>query len=204
MLKIGLTGGIASGKSLASQYFRSLKIEVIDADLIAHQLFEAGSPHLTKLKNHFGGKVFTTSGELDRKLLRNIVFSDPKALAWLNAFTHPLVAIEMERELLASTSPYVVLDIPLLINKQGVIPEHLATKIDRVLVIESSVKTQLKRLTTRNSITTSDAMKIIETQSSWKQKIALADDVIENNGSTESLKTKIEELHQRYLSMLDK
>ena len=203
MLKIGLTGGIASGKSLASQYFADLGIDVIDADKIARDLFKRGSPHLIPLTAHFGEDIFDAQGELQRKKLGRVVFSQQNELQWLNEFTHPLISAEMARQIeqVETTAPaYVILDIPLLVKENGEIPAYLNQLIDRVLVIATDLPTQLARLMARDRISDKEAMMIIDNQSSWTQKLACADDVINNNDDQKTLKERVSAMHQNYLS----
>jgi dephospho-CoA kinase len=199
MLKIGLTGGIASGKSQVCRYFTELGIEVIDSDKVARELFKPKSAHLEKLKAQFGEQIFLSNGELDRKALGKIVFSDQQLLDWLNQFTHPLINTEMKRQLANSQSAYVVLDIPLLINKQGNIPEHLNSLIDRVLVINTDLETQIDRILKRDRISEKEALNIINAQSTIQQKLLLADDIINNNASLQELNQQVNRLHEQYL-----
>jgi len=201
MLKIGLTGGIASGKSQVSQYFMELGIDVIDSDQIARDLFKAHSPHLQNLRNQFGNDIFYPSGELDRKALGKIVFADESHLKWLNEFTHPLINQQMKAQLLRSKSEYVVLDIPLLIDKNGEIPEHLKNLIERVLVVEVSQQTQIERIRKRDQLSKQQALNIINSQSSSEQKRSLADDIIDNSSTLDDLKRRVKELHLQYLTI---
>jgi len=203
MLKIGLTGGIASGKSLASRYFSELGIDLVDADKIAKDLFETASPHLISLKTHFGEAIFDQQGELKRKALGKIVFSNPDELQWLNEFTHPLIRAQMMQQIdqVAKTNArYLILDIPLLVRTNGEIPPHLNSLIDRVLVITTDLPTQLSRLMARDKIKEPEAMKIINSQSTWEQKLACADDVINNNGNRKTLKQQVTSMHHKYLA----
>lgn len=206
MLTIGLTGGIASGKSLVSQYFKDLNIDIVDSDKIAKDLFKENSPHLKPLKIKFGDSIFIENNnkkmiELDRKALGKIVFSDPEKLTWLNNFTHPLINAEMKKQLSKANSDYVILDIPLLITKEGVIPKHLGDLIDKVLVIRTTLENQIERVIKRDYISEEQALNIINSQSSLKQKLLLADDVIDNNTDQQALKEQIKKLHQKYLSI---
>ncbi len=201
MLKIGLTGGIASGKSLASRYFGELGIEIVDADLIAHDLFKSGSPHLSPLREHFGDSIFSVDGALIRKELGKRVFSDPDELEWLNNLTHPIINKQMQNQLAQVNSAYAILDIPLLVDVHGSIPAHLGQLLDRVLVIATDLPTQVERLMQRDSIYHNEAIRIINTQSSWCQKLSLADDVIKNDTSKENLKDNVAKLHEQYLKL---
>ncbi len=199
MLKIGLTGGIASGKSQVCDYFAKLDIDVIDSDKVAKQLFESKSPHLETLRNHFGSRIFLPNGELDRKALGKIVFSDQQQLNWLNELTHPLINAEMQHQLLNCQSNYVILDIPLLINKKGKIPDHLNSLIDRVLVVKTDINTQIGRILKRDKISEDEALNIIKAQSTIQQKLLLADDIIDNNGSLEQLEQQVYQLNNQYI-----
>lgn len=200
-LVIGLTGGIASGKSQVSQYFLDLNIDIIDSDKIAKDLFRSGSVHLKKLRDQFGDGIFFANNELNRKALGKLVFSDSQQLEWLNNFTHPLINQETKNQLSSATSEYAILDIPLLIDKQGTIPPPLKLLIDRVLVIHTQLETQINRISVRDHLNKEQALKIIQTQSSNSQKLALADDVIDNNGTLQQLKIQVKSLHKKYRTM---
>jgi dephospho-CoA kinase len=199
-LIVGLTGGIASGKSQVSRYFKELGVEVIDADEIARELFSADSPHLTTLREEFGDLIFNQDKTLNRKALGSIVFSNPEKLAWLNQMTHPLVAEQILQQLSQSHSPYVILDVPLLIKRDGSTPSYLGEIINRVLVIDVTEETQVKRVIRRDNISKEHAMKIFSTQATTEQRKANADDIIDNNGGLQSLKAQVLKLHDYYLS----
>jgi len=201
-LTIGLTGGIASGKSQVCKIFTDFGITIIDSDQIAKDLFKNNSEHLQKVKEKFGRSVFFPEGSLDRKALGNIVFSDPEKLNWLNNFTHPLIFDEIKQQLSSASSEYVIVDIPLLIDSTGEISSHFKTLLDRILVINTSEKNQLKRLLVRDDISEEQALKIINSQSSLKQKLLLANDIIDNNGSIENLRDQVESIHKKYLLLL--
>ncbi len=201
MLKIGLTGGIASGKSLVSHYFSKLGIAIIDADQIAKDLFKPKSKHLTPLIKHFGNNILDSHGELDRKSLGKIVFSDPKQLHWLNQYSHPLINQEMKNQLSKVKSEYVILDIPLLIDKGANIPPRLQPFIDRVLVVKTDKAMQIERIIKRDGRSKKEALAIINHQSSLQEKLALADDVIDNNQTKQLVNDQVIELHQLYKSL---
>ncbi|PCI65111.1 MAG: dephospho-CoA kinase [Gammaproteobacteria bacterium] len=201
MLKIGLTGGIASGKSLVSHYFLELGIEIIDADQIAKNLFRAKSKHLIPLIEHFGKKIIDNNGELNRKALGKIVFSDPVQLNWLNQYSHPLVNLEMKQQLSKVKSQYVILDIPLLIDKGSEVPSRLRSFIDRILVVKTEQERQIERIISRDGRSKEDALAIINNQSSLKEKLALADDVIDNNKTKKDVKKQVSNLHTFYQSI---
>lgn len=199
-LVIGLTGGIASGKSQVSCYFKSLNIDVIDADQIARELFADNSPHLETLREKFGDSIFSHDGSLNRKALGTIVFSDQEKLQWLNHLTHPLIAEQILEQLSGSSSPYVILDVPLLVKKDGTIPNYLRQIINRVLIVDVTPKNQLNRVTSRDRISEDHAKKIISSQASAEQRKACADDTIDNNGSLQSLEEQVKRLNDSYLS----
>jgi dephospho-CoA kinase len=198
-LRIGLTGGIASGKSTAAKFFSDLSIPIIDADKIARDLLNKNSPLLDEIKQKFGDKVFLANGELNRKALGKIVFNNTSDLAWLNQLTHPKVNQKIEQELESIDSDYVIIDIPLLIDKSGHISKHLEHLVDRILVVDIALKTQLSRLCERDNIDLKDAEAIIKNQSTREQKLALADDLIDNNGSLSQLESQVFLLHNLYL-----
>jgi len=201
MLKIGLTGGIASGKSLVSQYFSELGIDIIDADQIARDLFKPNSIHLVALTEHFGNHILDHHKELNRKALAKIVFSDSSQLEWLNQLSHPLVNKEMKAQLNNVKSNYVILDIPLLIDKGAKIPSRLKPFINRVLVVKTDIETQIERIIERDNRTKKEALAIINSQSSIKEKLALADDVIDNNQTKQDVKIQVNDLHSLYQSI---
>jgi len=203
-LTIGLTGGIASGKSQVSQLFAARAIEIIDADEIARDLLKPDSPLLKPLKARFGNAIFDHNAILNRKALARIVFDSKEQLQWLNELMHPQVAKGMRARLEKATSPYVILDIPLLIDQTGIIPAHLKSLVDRVLVVDVSPQLQIERIIKRDQRTTLEAEAIIANQSSREQKLTLADDVLDNSGPVEALEPQVELLHNRYMEMCRK
>ncbi len=203
-LRVGLTGGIASGKSKVSQIFDRLNIDIIDADKIARDLFKADAPLLSTLRNRFGASIFFDDGSLNRKKLGQIVFNSAEDLNWLNQLTHPEVSTEINKQLLLVKSPYVILDIPLLVNIHGDIPTHLAHFVDKILVVDVTLENQISRLCQRDSITVQQAQVIINNQSSRQQKLNHADDIIDNNGTMQALESQVTVLHNYYLSLSKK
>jgi len=200
-LRIGLTGGIASGKSHISRLFLNKKIDIIDADEIARSLFTISSPLLDNLQHKFGSSIFKNNGELDRKTLGKIVFNSAADLEWLNQLTHPEVTKEISHQLSKVKSAYVILDIPLLIDQSGQIPAHLKSVIDRVLVINVTAKNQIKRLRSRDKISSLEAQTIIDNQSTLAQKLIHADDIIDNNDTLNLLESQVDLLHNHYLKL---
>ena len=208
LLKVGLTGGIASGKSLASQYFSQSGVNIIDADKISKQLLSADSPLLKPIKLRFGENILDVYGQLKRDVLRQIVFNSKEDLDWLNQLIHPKVAETIEQKLShynkKADKGYIIIDIPLLINQTGNIPEHLSRFIDRILVIDTDVDNQINRICHRDKLSREDALKIINAQSSREQRLSLADDIVQNNGSPAELESKINILHNKYLKLASK
>ena len=198
-LRIGVTGGIACGKTAASNVFRSLGITVIDADIIARKVVEPGSSLLPKLVEVFGSDILSEDGSLNRKRLRDIVFSDKKALSALNALIHPAIHAELEREANLASSVYTVLVIPLLFE------HHLESFVDRILVLDVKEETQIKRVMERDGSSRAVAEEILKNQISREKRRELADDLIETDGLLLSeLKELVLNLHKKYLQLAAK
>jgi dephospho-CoA kinase len=193
--RIGLTGGIASGKSTAAKFFGALGVPILDSDQIARDVVEPGQPPLERLVERFGAAILTPDGHLDRPKLRDIVFSDPKARADLEALTHPAIGAALEARSAAAGGPYQVLVIPLLIEK------NLASHVDRVLVIDCPEELQLRRLRDRDGSTPEQARAILDAQVSRAARLKAADDVITNDADMSGVRTQVEALHASYLSM---
>jgi len=192
-LRIGLTGGIASGKSTAAQRFAELGVPVIDADQAARTVVAPGAPGLDQVIARFGPAVLTPKGELDRRLLRDLIFKDATARADLNAILHPLIRAHMQREVAAAAGPYVVLDIPLLI--EGGAPRD---GIDRILLVDVDEAVQIERLTARDGGTPEQARAILAAQASRDARARAADDILHNAGTVEQLREGVDRLHERY------
>lgn len=195
MLKIGLTGGIGSGKTTAANFFLELGIPVIDADDIAHTLVAKGQPALKEIEKTFGAIILNEDGSLDRGKLRDIIFSSPSQKKLLESILHPLVYEEMQRQTDSMDSPYVILSIPLLLET-GM--QHL---VDRVLVIDCPVEIQFERVKQRNGLTDDRITSIIEAQIPRTLRISAADDIVNNAGSTSKLAEQIKKLHNLYISL---
>ncbi|MGH1390037.1 MAG: dephospho-CoA kinase [Aeromonas jandaei] len=195
MYVVAITGGIGSGKTTIANQFAELGINVVDADVIAREVVEPGSPALEAIADHFGPDVITPDGQLDRRHLRERVFSDPSAKAWLNALLHPLIRSEMQRQCAAARSPYCLLVVPLLVENK------LTGLANRVLVVDVDEATQIERTCRRDGVTTEQAKAIIAAQASRSERLAAADDVVENgNGSEMAIKARILTLHETYLA----
>ncbi len=195
MLKIGLTGGIGSGKSTVAGIFQQLGIPVIDADEIAHELVEPGKPVLEKLAAEFGPGILTHGGELDRKALRNLVFHDPRAKSKLEAIMHPAVFAEMKRQAEKIQAPYCIFAIPLLIETDS------QALVDRILVVDCPERLQIERVKERDGLDESLIKRILATQATRQERIAQAHDLIVNTGDLSLLEKQVRDLHQNYLNL---
>ncbi|MGL6627286.1 dephospho-CoA kinase [Aeromonas jandaei] len=195
MYVVAITGGIGSGKTTIANQFAELGIDVVDADVIAREVVESGTPALAAIADHFGPDIITPDGQLDRRRLREQVFSDPSAKAWLNALLHPLIRSEMQRQCAAARSPYCLLVVPLLVENK------LTGLANRVLVVDVDEATQIERTCRRDGVTAEQAKAIIAAQASRSERLTAADDVIENaNGSEMAIKARILTLHETYLA----
>lgn len=197
MLIVGLTGGIGSGKTVASDHFKSLGINIVDADEVSRLVVEPGTPALLQIAAHFGEAILTEDKALDRRKLREIVFNKPEEKRWLESLLHPLIGMETARQLQSSLSPYTIFVSPLLIE----IGQHLMTQ--RILVIDTPEETQVARTVARDDTDSEGVEAIIKTQASRQQRLEKADDVIVNNGSLDALKKEVEALHHHYLTLAE-
>ena len=195
MLRIGLTGGIASGKSAASDCFSVRGIPVIDADVVARDVAKAGTPAIQEIEAAFGKKFIRPDGNLDRRLVRSLIFSDPRKRHELEAILHPRIKKAMLSQLARVSAPYCILAIPLLIEADQ------RDLVDRVLVIDAPRAIQIKRLMQRDQISQDEAEAILNTQLDRDVRVKFADDLIVNGGSRTDLDAAIEKLHQKYLSL---
>ncbi|WP_028400936.1 dephospho-CoA kinase [Ectobacillus panaciterrae] len=185
---IGLTGGIASGKSTVSAMFRNLHIPVIDADVIAREVVEPGREAYNRIVEEFGANVLYENGTIDRPKLGNIIFNDEKKRLLLNSIVHPAVRAEMNAQkdaYIQKGEKAVVLDIPLLFES------NLTSLVDKVLLVYVDDETQLERLIKRNELTEEEAKARIASQMPLAHKIALANKMINNNGTIEETKAQL-------------
>jgi len=190
---VGLTGGIGSGKTTIANIFEELNIDIVDADVVAREVVEQGQPALEEIRQYFGKEIVSDSGQLNRTLLRTIIFSDQKKKEWLNKLLHPLIRQSLLQQITATKSQYCLLVAPLLIENK------LHHMVDRVLVIDVSEQTQIIRVTKRDPSNEEEIKRIIANQIPRNQRIAEADDVI-NNESTELqfINNQVTKLHQEY------
>jgi dephospho-CoA kinase len=194
-LRIGLTGGIASGKSTVAGRFRELGIPVIDADEAARRVVAPGERGLEAVVRRFGKELLTPHGELDRTQLRARIFADEAERRDLEALLHPLIRADMARAVQEARGPYVVLAIPLLVEGAR------RDQVDRILVIDVDEETQRARLKARDGTSDAQARAILAAQATRAQRLAAADDVLTNSGSLEALRREVDRLHERYLTL---
>jgi dephospho-CoA kinase len=194
-LRIGLTGGIASGKSTAAGRFVALGISVIDADVAARAVVAPGTAGLAEVVNRFGPAVLAASGDLDRRALRDRIFSDPAARRDLEGILHPLIRAHMDREAQAAAGPYIVMAIPLLVES------GLRDRVDRILVVDVDEAVQLQRLQARDGSTAEQARAILDSQAGRSSRLAAADDVLPNSGTVTDLRQAVDRLHEKYLRL---
>ena len=193
--RVGLTGGIASGKSTAAKFFGSLGIPIIDTDQLARDVVEPGQPPLERLVERFGASILTEDGHLDRPALRNIVFSDPKARADLEALTHPAIGAAVEARSAEVGGVYQILVLPLLVEKS------LGSQLNRVLVVDCDEELQIRRLQARDGSTLEQARAILNVQTSRGARLKAAHDVIKNDGDMSAVRDQVEKLHALYLEL---
>ncbi len=192
ILRVGLTGGIASGKSTVARLFAALGVPVIDTDTLSREVTAPGTPLLHHIAERFGAAFIQPDGSLDRRALRYLVFSDPRARADLEALTHPAIFQAMEQRSAEAGGPYQVLVMPLLVEK-----DH-AARVDRVLVVDCDEALQIRRLQARDGSTLDEARAILAAQASREARLQAADDVITNNGDLHSLRAQVEQHHSKY------
>ena len=192
---VALTGGIGSGKSTVADEFAHLGVTVIDADIIARQVVEPGTPALLAIAERFGPQMINDDGSLNRRRLRERIFAHSEDKAWLNALLHPLIQQETRRQMQASTSPYLLWVVPLLVENR------LTDKADRVLVVDVPKETQIERTIRRDGVSREHAEHILAAQATREQRLAAADDVIENMGSADAVAPHVARLHDKYLML---
>jgi len=194
-LRIGLTGGIASGKTTVTQRFAELGVPVIDADVASRRVVEPGTPGLAQVVERFGTRVLA-DGQLDRRALRNLIFKDSSLRQALDAILHPLIRAEMEREAAQAQGPYVIMAIPLLVEGGG-----SAKRVDRVLVVDADETLQMQRLQARDGSSEQQAREILASQASRAARLSQADDVLLNAGTVAELRQAVDRLHEQYLQL---
>jgi len=189
--RVGLTGGIACGKSTVANLFAALGASIVDTDLLAREVVAPGSPLLAEIARHFGA-VLQKDGSLDRASLRARVFANPAERLWLEQLTHPAIRALTDQRCASATGKYVIVAIPLLVETQG------AARFDRVLVVDCDPQVQLARLQARDGVTSREAAQALAAQVTREQRLAVANDVILNNGDIAALRDQVEKLHRQY------
>jgi dephospho-CoA kinase len=203
MLRVGLTGGIASGKSTVARQFEALGVPVIDADVVSRELMTAGSPLLqqvltrfeTPVRERYGASLRGADGMLDRKLLRRLIFEDAGERAALEAITHPAIRARMQERSSEAGGAYQIHVIPLLVENQA------ASRVDRVLVVDCPEALQVQRLMARDASSEAQARALLAAQATRPARLAAADDVIANEGDAAALAPQVQALHRKYLGL---
>jgi dephospho-CoA kinase len=195
-LRIGLTGGIASGKSTVTQRFAELGVPVIDADIASRTVVEPGKPGLSQLVLRFGEGVLDAEGRLDRPALRALIFNDSSARHALDGILHPLIRADMEHAAADVQGPYVLMAIPLLVEGG-----NAHERVDRVLVVDVDEALQIRRLQARDGSSAEQARAILASQASRAARLGEADDVLLNTGSVAELRQAVDRLHEQYLHL---
>ncbi len=193
--RVGLTGGIASGKSTVADMFADLGVAVIDTDVIAREIVEPGEPALDEIRQRFGESVIDAAGNLDRRLVRKLVFSDKGSRTDLEAILHPRIGDEVSRQAEAADGDYHIIVVPLLVGSP------LRRFVDRILVVDCDESFQIERLLARDAETMEQAQRMLAAQASREERLAIADDVVLNDKSLEHTARQVKALHQQYLNL---
>ena len=193
-LVVGLTGGIGSGKSAAADEFARLGATVVDTDAIAHELTRAGGRAIPEVERIFGKQALGASGAMDRDRMRARVFADPAAKKALEALLHPMIREESRRRIDTATAPYVVHVVPLLVES----PDY-RSRVDRVLVVDCPEEIQVARVRARSALPEAQVRAIMASQATRADRLAAADDVVDNSGSLDALRKQVAALHRKYL-----
>ncbi|OWY76036.1 MULTISPECIES: dephospho-CoA kinase [Pantoea] len=192
---VALTGGIGSGKSTIAGYFAASGVDIIDADVIAREVVEPGTPALQAIIERYGDAILTEQGTLQRSRLREIIFATPDEKTWLNALLHPLINARTQQLKAQAASPYVLWVVPLLVENR------LQRQADRVLVVDTDEETQLRRTLQRDNVSLEQAKRILAAQTTRQQRLDCADDIIDNSGAPEKALPQVAKLHQLYLKL---
>ncbi|HEY5603511.1 MAG TPA: dephospho-CoA kinase [Gammaproteobacteria bacterium] len=195
MLTIGLTGGLGSGKSTVAGLFKALGVPVYDTDAIARELVEPGQPALQQIIQVFSKKILDANGQLDRQKLKQQVFASEVDRNKLEAILHPRIRESLLAKIQQCNTPYCIAVIPLLVEK------HWQDIVDRVLVVDAPEAIQIQRTQQRDQLSESLIRRIINSQISREERLAVADDVIDNNGAPDTLQARVNQLHKNYLKL---
>ncbi len=193
---VGLTGGIGSGKSAVAALFAELGAEVVDTDAIAHELTAPGGAAIAAIRAAFGDDVIAGDGALDRAAMRRRVFADAQARQRLEGILHPMIGTESTRRCAVSTAPYVVLAVPLLIETGS-----YRGRVQRLLVVDCREETQVARVMKRSGLSADEVRAIMASQATRAARLAVADDIIDNDGEFARLRAQVEHLHGEYLRL---
>ncbi len=196
MFILGLTGGIGSGKSAASAYFKDQGIVVVDADIVAREVVEPGQPALLAIKQRYGSEALHDDGTLNRAWLRAKVFAEPDERKWLESQTHPRIRDSIIAQLKAATSPYAILESPLLFESGQ------SELVARTLVIDVPEEVQVERACSRDGNEEEQIRRIIAAQMPRSERLQRADDAVDNSGNLEALYNQLAPLHQSYLQLV--
>ena len=197
MLIIGLTGGIGSGKSVASDKFKSLGITIVDADVASRTVVEPGKPALKEIEDHFGSGIITAEGKLDRNNLREIIATDPEERKWLESVLHPKIGEQITKEISESTSVYTLFVAPLLLETNS------QEMCSRVVVVDVPKDVQIRRTAKRDKVSPNQVEQMVAAQMEREKRLEKADDVLLNSGTIEDLEKQVEELHKKYIQMAE-
>ena len=195
MFVVGLTGGIGSGKSTVAEMFAALEIDLVDADVAAREVVAPGTPALAEIVEHFGPDILMADGSLDRRKLRRVIFHQEQEKHWLETLLHPLIRRWLTQQISDRRSAYCLLISPLLLETGQ------AEMVDRILVVDVSVETQISRTLARDGGEERTARAIIEAQIGRSQRLEHGDDIIDNELPVQSLRQQVQKLHQQYLTM---
>ncbi len=193
--RIGLTGGIASGKSLIADCFRDLGVAVIDTDIVAREVVAKGQPALAEIQRRFGAEVIAADGTLDRAALRRLVFASAERRRELEDLLHPLIREETFRQATHAGGAYQIIVVPLLVESP------MREELQRILAVDVPEELQLTRLLARDADDPEQARRMIAAQSSRAERLAIADDVIDNTGTPADARQQVADLHRRYLRL---
>ncbi len=197
MFVLGVTGGIGSGKSAATDIFSSLGVKVVDADILSRVPVQKGESGLVEIEKRYGKKILLSSGELNRKKLREIIFEKEEEKIWLENLLHPLIADLISQELKLSSSIYTILASPLLFETKQ------SNHCNETLVIDVSEETQVLRTKTRDEVSEEQVRTIILSQINRSERLRLANHIIENEGSLDDLAKAVKELHQKLIAQIE-
>lgn len=200
MAVVGLTGGIGSGKSTVARLFGALGVHWVDADNVAREVVEPGTPALKQIAGHFGQDILLPDGGLDRAALRRVVFDTPEERAWLEGLLHPVIREELVRQLHPKdyALPYVLLVSPLLLETN----QH--ELVDKVVVVDVPVATQIERTMARDDNTRDQVQRIIDAQIPREQRLQKADEVVDNNRPISEVEQRVDELHKQFMVAFDR